>query len=636
MAQDTKQIAKNVADSLSKGISTTAAGIAAPTTTQESGIQSDAGKQLLQRAYLNSSNDPNLRGRLDQLRMGEASALASKEVRGLKFAQSLGAIRDRIADARFQAQQQNASSGFVGSGAEARSQRELGMQVNRTLTDQENQYLADLRQANAQLGVSRKGQIEALRGTGALNKAFAQQAVIESQRPGVNMMNMESDDNIFTKFAGAFGKDQTWSARLNEDAFKQSSTIQNLAQEFGIDVNSGDFTSKVGKAIQEVVTMKAGSTWDMTRDISVDFGNGPQVVGEQTKQLGEAIMDIAGGVLNIATVAIPAGSFLNAAGKTLIAGLGRVLETAAVDTIGAAITTESAATAISEALAAGGMDLTATGVVGDSIGATIAQSIGESGIQIGGEALAPEAISSMAEGLSSSIQQELVTSLGEEVAASLPVGQVRMGIQVADDTVQQLVLARTGQIGVTSELGNTLAEMGITSLSEITDEQIVQAATINAMGVLESEEIAAMVAEGSEAFVGSQGAVTAEAGVQGATQSAVSGVTQPAVQGATGLKRATQFIKGAFKNAKGAVGSAVSPTARGIGGAITRPLIQGTKAAVKTAVTSDIAAIADVLALDANIVSTVMDKLDKQGIPKDMAIKVLEEFAKTGKPIGGE
>lgn len=260
MAQDTRQTAKDVASSLSSGISTTSAGIAAPTTNQESGIQSAGGKQLLQRAYLNSSNDPNLKGRLDQLRMGEASALASKQVRGLNFAQNLGAVRDRIADARFQAQQQNASSGFVGSGANARTQRELGMQTNRTLQDQENQYLSDLRNANAQLGVSRKGQIEALRGTGALNKAFAQQAVMESQKPGTNMMNMESDDNIFTKFAGAFGKDQTWSAKLDENAFKQSAAIQSLAQEFGIDINSGDFTSKVNEAMSEVVTMKADST----------------------------------------------------------------------------------------------------------------------------------------------------------------------------------------------------------------------------------------------------------------------------------------------------------------------------------------------------------------------------------------
>lgn len=350
-------------------------------------------------------------------------------------------------------------------------------------------------------------------------------------------------------------------------------------------------------------------------------------------------MDSIGGVLNIATVALPAVSFIGAAGSTLAAGLSTMLETAAVDTIGAAITTEAAATAIGEAIAAGGMELTATGVVGDSIGATVAQSLGEAGLQVGGEAFAPEAIAEMGTSLSQSIQQELVTSIGEEAAASLPAGQVRIAIQAADDTVQQLVLARTGQMGVTSELSNQLAEMGITSLADITDEQIIQAATINAMGLLESEEVAAMVAEGAEAFVGGQGAVTGEAAVQGASQGAVQGeqtAVQGAAQGAKGLARIPQGIKNAFQGAKGAVGKVTGPASRGVGGVVARPIIQGTKAAAKTAFTTDIAAIADALALDANIVSTVMDKLSKQGIPQDMAMKVLQEFSKTGKPIGGK
>lgn len=630
MAQDTQQTAKNVASSLSGGISTSSAGIGAPTTAQEAGVQSEGGKQLLQRAITNASGDINLKTRLDDLRRGENAALASKRAQGLNFAQNIGSIRERIAQAQYDAQKKQATSGFIGSGATVNANLDLQRQANRTLTDEENRYLSQLRNANAQLGVSRQAEIDTLKGTGALNKAFAQEAVLQSQDPNAsNMVDFEKDQGVVGSFFGTFGKDQTWSGKLNEDAFKQNAAIKSIAQEFGIDSNSGNFISQVNDAMSKTITMKADSTWDMTRDISVDMGNGLQKVGEQTKQLGEAVMDVAGGLLNIAAVAIPLYGFAAAAGSAAMTGLTTMVEASVAESIGGVLTAE-AGTAIGEAIAAGGIELTATGVVGDSIGATIAQSVAEAGLQVGGEELGAEVISGMGTSLSESIQQELVTSIGEEVAASLPAGQVRMAIEAADDTVQSLLAAKNGFAGVSSELSNTLSQMGV-SLAEITEEEIIQAATINAMGILESEEVAAMVTEGgAEAFVGSEGAVVS-GGVQGAGQGAVQGTEQAAVQGATqgakGFRRITQGVKNMAKGTGG--------PAKSIGGLAVKSIGQGIKGAAKTAFLTDIGAISTSLGITASATQSLLGNLEKRGISQDVASEVLKELAKTGKSIGG-
>lgn len=627
MAQDTRQTAQNVASSLSSGISASSAGIGAPTTAQESGVQSEAGKALLNRAISNASDDPNLKTRLDDLRRGENAALASKRASGLNFAQNLGSIRERIAQAQYEAQKKQATSGFIGSGATVNANLDLQRQANQTLSDEENRYLSQLRNANAQLGVSRQAQIDTLKGTGALNKAFAQESILQSQKPGAqNMVDFDKDQGFFGSFAGTFGKDQTWSGKLNQDAFKQNQAIQDIAREFGIDVNAGDFASKVNDAMSKTITMKADSTWDMTRDISIDMGNGMQKVGEQTKQLGEAIMDVTGGILNIAAVAIPLGSFAAAAGKAVTAGLSAMVEASVAESIGGVLTSE-AGTAIGDAIAAGGMELTATGVVGDSIGASIAQSLGEAGLQAGGEELSAEAIGEIGTKLSQSIQQELVTSIGEEAAASLSVGQVRMATQAAEDSIQLLYAAKAGQTGLTSELSNTLAQMGV-SLADITEEEMIQAAAINAMGVLESAELDSMFMSGMtdafDTFVGSQGAVVsgaAEAGVQGAGQAAIQGAEQTATQGATQGARGFARLKGVFKGGTG--------PAKSVGGLAVKSIGSGLKAAGKTAFLTDIGAVSTSLGITASATQSMLGNLEKRGVPQDVAMEVLKEYSKT-------
>lgn len=371
----------------------------------------------------------------------------------------------------------------------------------------------------------------------------------------------------------------------------------------------------------------------MTRDISVDMGNGLQKVGEQTKQLGEAILDVAGGLLNIAAVALPLYGFAAAAGSAAMTGLTTMVEASVAESIGGVLTAE-AGTAIGEAIAAGGIELTATGVVGDSIGATIAQSVAEAGLQVGGEELSVETIAGMGAKLSQSIQQELVTSIGEEGAAALTAGQVRMGIQAADETVHALLAAKNGFAGISSELSNTLSQMGV-SLAEITEEEIIQAATINAVGVVESAELDSMFMSGMEdvfdTFVGGAGSVVSETGVQGAGQGAVQGTEQAAVQGATqgakGFRRITQGVKNMAKGTGG--------PAKSIGGLAVKSIGQGIKGASKTAFLTNIGVISTSLGITASATQSLLGNLEKRGISQDVASEVLKELAKTGKSIGG-
>lgn len=490
---DTKQIAKDLVTSSSSA--------QAKAPVQEGKTYSSNANSFISRleGMANSGKYSNVdTDYIHQTMEARQRGMAAKRASGVQFASSLKDIRQRMADAEFERRQQAAKGGFIGSGAAASQQVQANRPISATLGQAETGYLNKLKGINANISSAREGELQALKPLFA--RGMAQEASkisLYGDKAGYskkdNLVGMESDEGFFGKLAGGiFGKDQDSIGKLDESAFKANADIQKLAGELGININDGDFVSRVNEEMKSVLTGTADSVYDRTTDMYLDLGNGPQRIGESTKSLGKAILDDILGAINIGAVA----AIVFTAGMSSIAAVGAsaggaVAEgaTAAIATgaeLGAAtlatdIATTSAATLAAEAGFAGTAEFGGS-VIGDGIAQAIEANAG-----------AIEALGgTMTEEITASIQTavtDALSSLPEEVLATQTGASINAAANAAMLSIQE----------------------GLAGGAELSEE-LIQASVLNAVNMSVNAEAITAVASGSiEAGVGELGATEAAA-----------------------------------------------------------------------------------------------------------------------------
>lgn len=416
-----------------------------------------------------------LGGSLAQYQQQIAAARANKGVLSANFAQNLGQLKDRIAQQQFENRQKQATSGFVGATAQARGQIGLNQQVGQTLSDQEAQYINNLRQQNMAIATGRQAELASAQPL--LAKEFARQAASKGE------YGMKSDQGFFGKFAGAFGKDQTMHAELNRSAFTGDTELGKMASDFGIDINSGNFQQQVDDAMKQTLTMTADSVYDRTYDVYFDTGSGPQKVSEYTKSMAQTIMDDVFGVLNVASViAIPLTGAISIAGSAIgeAAALG-------IESIGTAAA-EAGATAMGDIIATEGIDMTASELAGSAISSSMLDGAEAAGIQVGMDA------------------ETMATNIGKMVGTLIP-----------EEGLQQVSAAtmKTAMEAASKTFAEAVGTAG--------EEEAMKAAALNAAQVLSKDAVITEMASAGAGQAATAGATGAEAGVQGAQTGAETG-----------------------------------------------------------------------------------------------------------------
>lgn len=547
------ETAQNVAQKV-QGISPSAAGGSAPTVTGTgTGLGSEA-RGILDReiAIASRKGDPlglQLSEYQRQINLGEAQ----KGIQGLSMAKKLGDIRNRIAQQKLDQREEQARSGFIGTGAKARSQVGLDRQIGTTLEGAESEYLNNLRNLNVQIGSARQAEL------GIAQPLIAKGIARKVAATGQGMYDMKSDQGFFGRFAGNFGKDQTTSARLNKEAFAGNETMQNLVNQFGIDINSSDFQNQVYDALKQTLTTEAGSVYDREIDIKFDAGGGLKTVSTQTKSLAKTIFDdIMGGVTIAALAAIPltGGTSLlgsSAAGAGEAAALG--VAEAGAETVGTIAGAEAAAEAAS---------LGAAGAA-EAIGASTANFINEA-IAAGGAEAASITMGEVAAEVGASTTTEAMSAtMGDSIMGGLAgLGEEGLTAETAELTSEAIAqnfatsLAETFSEAELAEVSGstmtTATNMARESFTEAVAngasvEQAQEIAFTNASNIISNNNLMTSVAE-------TMGSTTStSAGVAGtqATQTGVRGALQRVGQSSVGrgvkaLGRGANFpLKATFK-----------------------------------------------------------------------------------------
>lgn len=433
----------------------------------------NSGKYNVDTNFINQSRLQILRGQ------------SAKKVAATKFAGSLGDMKNRMAQAEFERRQKMAQGGFVGQTALAAQTKAAQTPFKNTIGEAETGYLNQLSDINSQVGAARQSEMDALKPLQA--RGFAQEAA----RNG--LVGLKSDEGIIGKFGGSFGiGTQDSIGTLDEDTFKNNEGIQNLANELGININSGNFIQQVQEQVGQIVTGTAASVYDMTTDVYMDLGNGPQKVGEQTKSMAKAIMDDIFGTLNVGALgAIVITGGLSMAGSIAAEASASVSGAAAVgmEAGAATLTADTLAMGITDASLAAGMTEAefASGLISSGMGEAIAGN--EAALAaVGGEAGMGEAINSIQQTVESTIAEQL----GAEGMASQTIGSINTAANVATQTISK-----------------ALAE-GVA----LTDE-LIETSTINALGVLENGEVISSLAMGTAEATGVSEAGALESGLSG-------------------------------------------------------------------------------------------------------------------------
>lgn len=470
MPLDTQKIATDVAQgnygtstSSAQGYSPAVQGAGLNLSSQESGMLDKAISED-QRAggVLGSS--------LLQYQQQIAAARANKGVLASNFAQNLGQLKDRIAQQQFENRQKQATSGFVGATAQARGQIGLNQQVGQTLSDQEAQYINNLRQQNMAIATGRQAELASAQPL--LAKEFARTAATKGE------YGMKSDQGFFGKFAGAFGKDQTMHAELDRSKFTGDTELAKMASDFGIDINSGNFQNQVNDAMKQTLTMTANSVYDRTYDVMFDSGNGPQKVSEYTKSMAQTVMDDIFGALNVASViAIPLTGAISIGVDLAGAAAG-----AAIESIGTAAA-EAGATTMGDIMATEGVDLAASEMAGVSMSSAILDGAETAGIQVGMDA----------EAMSTNVGKMLGTLFSEQQLQGVSAATMKTAMEAAAKTFT-------------------------TTVGEAGEEEALKAAALNAAQIISKGEMITEMAGASAEGAATAGATGAEAGVEGTAQ----------------------------------------------------------------------------------------------------------------------
>ncbi len=504
--------------SSNRGISSSSAGIESPTASGvgAGGLQ-QSGKDLLNREIsIDQRKGGSLGLALAPYQQQVAQGEAQKGIQGLSFARTLGDVRNRIAQDKIDAREQQAQAGFIGSGAQARSQVEENRKISNTLDTDETDYINNLRNLNATIGSARQQELNL--GQPLIAKGVARQAAGDS-----SLYNFESDEGVLGKALGAFGKEQTSHATLDRTAFANNEQMQQLANQFGIDVNSPDFQGQVDSALGQILTTSMSSVYDPTIDIKYDDGSGLKTVATQTRSVASQIFGDILGVINvagIAGIAITGGTSLmsSAAAETMSA-----IEAAGQAVGGAAETIEEIGA---------GLDMTASEALGSGFSGMMEQAAGEAGVEL------PAATEDIANGFANSIE----SNLGDIAFGDASAETVQAAMGAAKETFSQAI--RSG-----ASVGDAMEMATINAQNIIANSDMVGAAFET--GAASTEGIAGVGTEAeagvgaqTEAGVGAQteaGAVTPEAGAPVSEGSATQGATTAGQRGL--LRRAGGAIR---------------------------------------------------------------------------------------------